>query len=82
MEEPKITESEEYIALKAQYDNAVTELDSANKKINELTENEKKLNRYIAQFVSTNTKPTGAAIETPKTFNELYNETIRNLAKE
>ena len=82
MEEPIVTDSEEFIKLKAQYENVVTELDNANKKINELTENEKKLNRYIAQYVSTNTKPTGAVIETPKTFNELYNETIRNLGKE
>lgn len=75
-----VVDTDEYIKLKAQYDNAVVDLDNAKKQIDELKANEVKLNKFIANYVSSD-KPAKDPSPEPLSFNELYNKTVSDLGR-
>lgn len=61
--------------LTAKFDELTKASDEKDKEIS-------KLQAYIANYVSSPTKNEGnGLVETPKTFNDLYNETISELKK-
>lgn len=71
---------EEYIKIKADYDTVKSDLEKATKDIENLKAENNKLTHFIARYVSSD-KPADKGDVAPKSFNELYNETIIEMAK-
>lgn len=69
------------IKLKADYETAISDNAKLKEEIESLKAEQAKLNRYIANYVSS-PKPADSSKDVdPKSFNELYNETILAMAK-
>ena len=74
-EDYKIQMDAKLADITAKYDELTKASDEKDKEIS-------KLQAYIANYVSSPTKNEGnGLVETPKTFNDLYNETISELKK-
>jgi len=79
-------EPDEYENYKIQMDAKLADItakfDELTKASDEKDKEISKLQAYIANYVSSPTKNEGnGLVETPKTFNDLYNETISELKK-
>ena len=74
-EDYKIQMDAKLADMSAKFDELTKASDEKDKEIS-------KLQAYIANYVSSPTKNEGnGLVETPKTFNDLYNETISELKK-
>lgn len=71
------------LEYKAQIETLTADLDTAIKTGEAKDKEIQKLNAYIARYVCSD-KPSkdGLADPTPKTFNDIYKETLSNMAKE
>lgn len=77
------SEFEDYkIQMDAKLADITAKFDELTKASDEKDKEIGKLQAYIANYVSSPTKNEGnGLVETPKTFNDLYNETISELKK-
>lgn len=67
------------VKLKADYENAISELNKAKETIGTLESEKAQLNAYIAKYVSSNTPATNGGVVEKKTFMDLYAETLAEM---
>lgn len=67
------------VKLKADYENAISELNKANEKIGTLESEKAQLNAYIAKYVSSNTPSNNGGVVEKKSFNDMYIECLKEM---
>lgn len=67
------------VKLKADYENAISELNKATEKIGTLEAEKAQLNAYIAKYVSSNTPSINGGVVEKKSFNDIYAETLAEM---
>ena len=67
------------VKLKADYENAISELNKANEKIGTLETEKAQLNAYIAKYVSSNTPSNNGGVVEKKSFNDMYIECLKEM---
>lgn len=67
------------VKLKADYENAISELNKAKETIGTLESEKAQLNAYIAKYVSSNTPTNNSIVAEPKSFNDKYIECLKEM---
>lgn len=67
------------VKLKADYENAINELNKAKETIGTLESEKAQLNAYIAKYVSSNTPSNNGGVVEKKSFNDMYIECLKEM---
>lgn len=67
------------VKLKADYENAISELNKAKETIGTLESEKAQLNAYIAKYVSSNTPSNNGGVVEKKSFNDMYIECLKEM---
>ena len=77
--EIKTPDDVDIVKLKADYENAINELNKAKETIGTLESEKAQLNAYIAKYVSSNTPSNNGGVVEKKSFNDMYIECLKEM---